>query len=568
MADSWTYQAADGDEDTLEEFDYKNQKDALLFCIEISPSMLVKDEAGSCPARTALESAYSVLQERIISSYKDVVGIMLYGCAKQTDKAFGGCYMLLDLDVPDAGGIKQVRELLDSEADLAATFAPAAEPVSMANVLFYANQQFTRKTPSFVSRRLFLVTDNDCPHEGDAALQKSTRTRATDLFELGIRIEPFFIQSPDHPFDPYKFYASMLSAREKYVVADNDKDAGELVPISSLDGLQIKSAIKSRQTPRHAVFTVPLELSPGLSIGVKGYVMYKRQQPGKATYVYTGERKWKVAKSVSKTYLNNATPADGGTAVAVKREDIHRGFKFGGEILAFTDEEIASFRHFSDPVIRIVGFRPRDAFQPKDNMRPAYFLYPSEEDYVGSVRTFAALHEVLLDEDKMAVAWMVPTTRGAPSQCLLVPSREVVETHNGRPLQVAPAGLYAVPLPYADDVREYPPKQTNATAPDEAIDRARTIIDKLLMPKGYQPERYPNPALQWHYRILQALALDEDLPAEPEDFTLPKYKSIYNRTHEAVLDWREAIDNFMGSGDVVVKHEPKKSVLGKRKAAP
>jgi ATP-dependent DNA helicase 2 subunit 1 len=33
-------------------------------------------------------------------------------------------------------------------------------------------------------------------------------------------------------------------------------------------------------------------------------------------------------------------------------------------------------------------------------------------------------------------------------------------------------------------------------------------------------------ALQWHYRILQALALDEDLPEKPEDKTIPKYRQI------------------------------------------
>jgi ATP-dependent DNA helicase 2 subunit 1 len=33
-------------------------------------------------------------------------------------------------------------------------------------------------------------------------------------------------------------------------------------------------------------------------------------------------------------------------------------------------------------------------------------------------------------------------------------------------------------------------------------------------------------ALQWHYRILQALALDEDHPGEPEDKTKPKYRQI------------------------------------------
>jgi hypothetical protein len=33
-------------------------------------------------------------------------------------------------------------------------------------------------------------------------------------------------------------------------------------------------------------------------------------------------------------------------------------------------------------------------------------------------------------------------------------------------------------------------------------------------------------ALQWHYRILQALALDEDIPDKPDDKTIPKYKQI------------------------------------------
>lgn len=33
-------------------------------------------------------------------------------------------------------------------------------------------------------------------------------------------------------------------------------------------------------------------------------------------------------------------------------------------------------------------------------------------------------------------------------------------------------------------------------------------------------------ALQWHYMILQAMALDEDLPEQPADKTLPKYRQI------------------------------------------
>lgn len=46
------------------------------------------------------------------------------------------------------------------------------------------------------------------------------------------------------------------------------------------------------------------------------------------------------------------------------------------------------------------------------------------------------------------------------------------------------------------------------------------------MPSGYQPERYVNASLHWFYRVLRAVALEEELPSLPEDKTLPKFKSI------------------------------------------
>lgn len=36
----------------------------------------------------------------------------------------------------------------------------------------------------------------------------------------------------------------------------------------------------------------------------------------------------------------------------------------------------------------------------------------------------------------------------------------------------------------------------------------------------------PSAALQWHYRILQAMALEEDIPEQPDDKTIPKYRQI------------------------------------------
>jgi ATP-dependent DNA helicase 2 subunit 1 len=76
--------------------------------------------------------------------------------------------------------------------------------------------------------------------------------------------------------------------------------------------------------------------------------------------------------------------------------------------------------------------------------------------------------------------------------------------------------------------------------------------------KGYNPSKYPNPALQWHYRILQAIALDEELPEQPEDKTLPKYSSVHKRVGPLALEWGEILDRDVPAGRV----EPPK----KRKA--
>jgi ATP-dependent DNA helicase 2 subunit 1 len=76
----------------------------------------------------------------------------------------------------------------------------------MANVLFCANQIFTTKAPNFSSRRLFLVTDNDNPHEKDKALRSSAAVRAKDLYDLGVVIELFPISPPGQGFERSKFY--------------------------------------------------------------------------------------------------------------------------------------------------------------------------------------------------------------------------------------------------------------------------------------------------------------------------------------------------------------------------
>lgn len=201
---------------------YKTVKDAVLFAIEISPSMLASPSASDAkkgkivsPASAALQCAYALMQQRIISNPNDMMGILLYGTEQtkyhEEQHSRGGlnypnCYLLADLDVPSAVEVKALRTLVEDEEEYQKLMVHSKESVSMANVLFCANQIFTTKAPNFSSRRLFLVTNNDDPHANDKALKQAAAVRAKDLYDLGVTIELFPISKPGEEFNRSKFY--------------------------------------------------------------------------------------------------------------------------------------------------------------------------------------------------------------------------------------------------------------------------------------------------------------------------------------------------------------------------
>lgn len=156
------------------------------------------------------------MQQRIISNPNDMMGILLFGTQRSKfhddDETKDGrhhyphCYLLADLDKPAASDIKRLRSLVDNEEESNRLLVPSAEPATMANLLFCANQIFTTKAANFSSRRLFLVTDDDNPHASNKSTKSSSIVRAKDLFDLGVTIELFPISQPGSDFDTSKFF--------------------------------------------------------------------------------------------------------------------------------------------------------------------------------------------------------------------------------------------------------------------------------------------------------------------------------------------------------------------------
>lgn len=199
--------------------------------IDVSESMLKppppsnsKKADQDSPLEAALKCAYHLMEQRIISNPKDMMGILLFGTEKtkfhNEESGRGGlgypnCYLFTDLDVPSADDVKKLKALVEEGDDEEKVLTPSKEPVIMSNVLFCANQIFTTKAANFGSRRLFIITDNDDPHPEDKAAASAAAVRAKDLYDLGITIDLFPISHHDSKFEFSKFYDVSCQKRKR-----------------------------------------------------------------------------------------------------------------------------------------------------------------------------------------------------------------------------------------------------------------------------------------------------------------------------------------------------------------
>lgn len=141
----------------------------------------------------------------------------------------------------------------------------------------------------------------------------------------------------------------------------------------------------------------------------------------------------------------------------IPKETVQRAFKYGGEHIVFSQEELKQIRNFGEPILRILGFKPISTLRFWDNLRPSYFIYPSDASVAGSIRTFASLHKKLLKDELMGIAWLIPRRNQAPVFAAVIPQAEELDEKGA---QSTPPGMHCVILPFLDDIRANPVDET------------------------------------------------------------------------------------------------------------
>lgn len=226
--------------------------------------------------------------------------------------------------------------------------------------------------------------------------------------------------------------------------------------------------MNSKQVAKRALFSgMPFEIGPGFTISVKGYNIVQRQKPAPTCYVWLEGERAQIAVGESVQMAED-------TARSVEKVEIKKAYKFGGEQVVFTKEEQMEIKNFGPAGIRIIGFKPQSMLPIWASISKSTFIYPSEEDYVGSTRVFAALWQKLVKDKKMGLAWYIARKNAKPLIVAILPSQERLDEISKQ--QIVPAGLWLYPLPFADDVRSPPEQPKPIVSPDILIDKMRIII--------------------------------------------------------------------------------------------
>ena len=141
----------------------------------------------------------------------------------------------------------------------------------------------------------------------------------------------------------------------------------------------------------------------------------------------------------------------------IPKEQVQKAYKLGGEQIPFSQDELKQIRNFGEPILRIIGFKSQKSLRFWDNMRPSYFIYPSDAAVTGSTRTFASLHKKLLKDHLMGVGWLIARRNQAPVFAAIIPQEEEFDDKGA---QSTPPGMHCITLPFLDDIRANPVEET------------------------------------------------------------------------------------------------------------
>lgn len=488
----------DDDGPSLESKEYKS-KDAVLFLVDCNPSIHEVDEQGLSAFEKIIRVMADMLKVKIISSPLDQVAVVLYNTRiKKNENDFKGVNVFMPLQEVSAAKIKMVEALMNME--YFEENVGSSNDCEFYTALWIASSIFTNSALKDATQRVFIITNQDNPNGGDIGLRDKAIQKADDMQDLNITLQLFALNPEGGHFEHGKYWKDVM------IVDATEEDSRADVFRTYTTLQEMNDGFKKKNIKKRALASVNLEIGPGVAVAVKLYVLARmavREQGG-----------WLDSKTNEPLHTMTQWICQD-TGSLLEPYQINKYHMYGGAKVFFKQEEMVEIKTFGDPGLTLLGFKPMNRLKVYHNLKPPYFLFPDEQTVKGSTVAFNALVTEMSAMGVFAVCRMIYRKSQGPRFVAMVPQREVLDSE-GR--QLTPQGMNMIFLPFADDIRNIQHEPTPIAEP-ELVKSVKEMVLKLKISKEAEPQERPfdNPVLQQHYRVLQALALDEDLEAEEQE---------------------------------------------------
>ena len=318
----------------------------------------------------------------------------------------------------------------------------------------------------------------------------------------GIKLEVAPTVLSKYKFDMSKFFSE--------IVEYEDTDNLDIhTPSASLDAFRYKLHKHIFSSNRFS--SSELRLSTGVSIGIMVARSIKRASRPHAVSIHLESEKV-LKKMTQYVKVKGKKP--------VEKEEIGSCLDFGGELLNFTEKDIASLKDFCSTGLTLIGFKDRAALKFHQNLQGPITMIPNDKYIEGSSVLFDAMVDEMLELNKVAIARVRLNKLADPRIYALIPENQ----HNTRESKKARSKLFGICLPFADDIRNLNEvMDTRDIEPDNNdINIACNLIKNMRIDE-FDPNKFENPSIQRFNQIMQALALNEKTNVKTRDVLQPDY---------------------------------------------
>ena len=524
-----------------------SQKDCVLFLIDARAPMCVQSGDGPSPLAQALGCVQSCMKDRLYGGDSDLVGVLLYGTAKtklpDDQQQFPHVYQLQEIDQPNSTGMRELQQLIETGAYDAFGSCSDGDGFDFATILWAVSSVFNWSTRNVKNhrRRVYVITNDDNPCGASQDARRRALTRAGDLGDGHVWIEPFFMAGPNGEFDlsgpgertpEGSFWRALIKeVREKYRGPVRGGDGGAGPSDGGDDAQRDDAEDRSDGWLASAVCAGEEAL-----MGKVRRTAHRKRTTGRMPFVVGGEggcKMWVTLVSLWKPWsrpafvkmygptnepLNTATThTDGRSGEQLQESDMWRGFNFGGQWVYFEKWELQQFEQKESGAtgLELFGFKPRDALALHHNLEQSVFAEPSEQ-VPGSVVAMAALVDAMAEKGVVGIGRL---KKGVSLRLVaMLPQKREVDEATGATTMAC--GLHLVRLPYADEMREPSMGTVHQDYSDAQKEAAHELVNAMSVAKPLVAA-LPNPTMHKCLNHVQALAIAKADAEVVADATMP-----------------------------------------------